>query len=998
MSTSQLDLFSAHPSTASPPDIPQSYLRPYQKSAVDATLEALATGKNPVIALPTGSGKSRCIAALCQSLPGRILVATHRKELLEQNSSELATILDGEHGVYSAGMGRRETDARIIFGGIQSIYRRMEELQAAGPFETIIVDEAHLVCLRGKEGIMYPQVFAACPGAQRVGLSVGGDSMVLIEGPEGIEFLSMKEFHEKVGGKENEFTEVKNYKIRSFDGEKFVWKSLKSILCHSPGNKRLFRVWMEKGRDLLLTEDHSVYKVIENGFKRVHGYNKPVAKLIEVRGENLAKGDFLLLEDSIETNLKINFFEISKYISSDKKWYVAGEFREWICKNIKTNKGYEKAWAARWLRFKGKYGSYVTNKEYISNLDLQKIGGKIYTEGARGVWTNTEIPVEAVSYILGFYIGDGWTNENRINFAVENKQLPDFLKKLSLLEPFTKFSIKIRKMKGNSVEVRLSNSILTDFFCGITNGGKAKTKRIPAQVFEFSNENIREFIQGMLDSDGSLSIRDTERRWYYTTTSKRLALDLCEILKRIGVVASLNKTRNPSRGGTIKGREIIGKLCPYVVHFSDYSLAGDNSGRKGRRFPFIMNGLNGLPVRILRITEEQTNKVYDFSIEDNQWQSFVASGVLVHNSATPYRLNDGPLWGAGPDTYFDTLAIDIGIRELTPEYLAPLRGILTAHDIDLTGVRVEAGEYVLSDMSQVACEERVVDGALNELLLLGKNRQHWLVFCIDVAHTELVTEKLRSRGISAGMIVGKTDDDERDETLEQFKSGNLRALVNCLVATTGFNIPSIDVVAMLRPTKSKSLVVQCIGRGSRKAPAKEDCLVLDFAGNIERHQPLDGALADLERSLERQAKDEAEEKKREAARKAREIRHDRKASLLDPFGNGIETRKTQAVLGLRYELEPSKKYPGKTNIVATYRLSGADKWCRAWICLEYPGGARWHAEQWFKRRGEPMPKTAQEGIRQLRHIPPPVSVVVDRSEKYPRIIMELFKIPGYEQV
>ena len=59
------------------------------------------------------------------------------------------------------------------------------------------------------------------------------------------------------------------------------------------------------------------------------------------------------------------------------------------------------------------------------------------------------------------------------------------------------------------------------------------------------------------------------------------------------------------------------------------------------------------------------------------------------------------------------------------------------------------------------------------------------------------------------------------------------------VLTTGFNAPAVDLIAMLRPTKSAGLYVQMAGRGTRLAPGKQNCLVLDFAGNVSRHGPID---------------------------------------------------------------------------------------------------------------------------------------------------------------
>ena len=63
-------------------------------------------------------------------------------------------------------------------------------------------------------------------------------------------------------------------------------------------------------------------------------------------------------------------------------------------------------------------------------------------------------------------------------------------------------------------------------------------------------------------------------------------------------------------------------------------------------------------------------------------------------------------------------------------------------------------------------------------------------------------------------------------------------MVNCDVLTTGFDAPNTDMIVMLRPTQSPGLYVQMMGRGMRIAEGKKDCLILDFAKNIERHGPI----------------------------------------------------------------------------------------------------------------------------------------------------------------
>ena len=123
-------------------------LRQYQQAALDSVYQHLRTrDDNPCVVIPTGGGKTPIIAQLCRDAVerwnGRVLVLAHVKELLEQSAETLRTIApDLQVGVYSAGLGRRDTKHSVIVAGIQSIYKRACELDA---FDLIIVDEAHLL-------------------------------------------------------------------------------------------------------------------------------------------------------------------------------------------------------------------------------------------------------------------------------------------------------------------------------------------------------------------------------------------------------------------------------------------------------------------------------------------------------------------------------------------------------------------------------------------------------------------------------------------------------------------------------------------------------------------------------------------------------------------------------------------------------------------------------------------------------------------------------------
>lgn len=124
-------------------------LRPYQRAAIDAIYDYFTrkTG-HPVIVIPTAGGKSLVMAAFIKEVleqwpDQRILIVTHVRELISQNFAELMrTWPEAPAGIYSAGLGKRELGARILFAGIQSIHRKAYGVQQA---DLVLVDEAHLI-------------------------------------------------------------------------------------------------------------------------------------------------------------------------------------------------------------------------------------------------------------------------------------------------------------------------------------------------------------------------------------------------------------------------------------------------------------------------------------------------------------------------------------------------------------------------------------------------------------------------------------------------------------------------------------------------------------------------------------------------------------------------------------------------------------------------------------------------------------------------------------
>ena len=210
-------------------------------------------------------------------------------------------------------------------------------------------------------------------------------------------------------------------------------------------------------------------------------------------------------------------------------------------------------------------------------------------------------------------------------------------------------------------------------------------------------------------------------------------------------------------------------------------------------------------------------------------------------TATPFRLGSGYIYGE-EDTIFDDMVYDLTSMEnfnklVEDGYLCPLRTKATNNEFDVTGIKTVGGDFDLKGMSNAFDRDGITKSCIKEIIKAGTNYKKWLIFAIDIDHAEHIAEALIRSGIPTGIVHSRMDFD-RDKMIRDFKDGVYKAIVNVNVLTTGFNDPEIDLIAMLRPTKSPIIHVQTIGRGLRIADGKDHCLILDFSGNTERLGPI----------------------------------------------------------------------------------------------------------------------------------------------------------------
>ena len=234
---------------------------------------------------------------------------------------------------------------------------------------------------------------------------------------------------------------------------------------------------------------------------------------------------------------------------------------------------------------------------------------------------------------------------------------------------------------------------------------------------------------------------------------------------------------------------------------------------------------------------------------------------IIGFTATPWRLGHGRITDEGgifTDTCFDITNMHAFNRLIAEGYIAPLIPKPTKTVLDLDGVHMRGGEYIASELQQAVDKEHITRAAIIEALDYRESRKSWLVFASGVEHAIHTADLLNEYGVRSVAIHSKMSQTERDEALKGLKRGYYQAAVNNNILTTGFDHPPIDLILGLRPTQSTVLWVQMLGRGTRPydpkkldlnkrdeyelaaafPEAKENCLVLDFAGNTRRLGPI----------------------------------------------------------------------------------------------------------------------------------------------------------------
>lgn len=295
-------------------------------------------------------------------------------------------------------------------------------------------------------------------------------------------------------------------------------------------------------------------------------------------------------------------------------------------------------------------------------------------------------------------------------------------------------------------------------------------------------------------------------------------------------------------------KSFFGHTSVIVASIQTLTSGGDGGGRMGKFDP------NDFAALIVDEAHHATSASY------RRFFQYCRSNPklkMLGVTATPDRADEEAL-----GQVFDSVAFDYEILDAIKDgWLVPVFQQMVNVDVDFSTIRTTAGDLNGADLAAIMEQEKNLHSIAGPTLEIVGNKRT-LVFTSSVKHAEMLSEIFnRHKPGSSAWVCGKTDPDDRMRINNDFHNDKIQILCNCGTHTEGFDSHGIAVVVMARPTKSRSLYAQMVGRATRPLPdvvdgcpnnssvrraaiarsAKPGCLVVDFVGNAGRHKLMTSA-------------------------------------------------------------------------------------------------------------------------------------------------------------
>jgi DNA repair protein RadD len=266
----------------------------------------------------------------------------------------------------------------------------------------------------------------------------------------------------------------------------------------------------------------------------------------------------------------------------------------------------------------------------------------------------------------------------------------------------------------------------------------------------------------------------------------------------------------------------------------------------------IIRRMNQLPDPSLIVFDETHH------IGASQWDALFQAYPRARKlglTATPWRLD-----GKGLGHWYSHMVLGPTVADLIGHgSLSPYR-LFAPSAPDLSGVGVTGGDFSKNALAQAMNKPKIVGDAIGHYKRLCDGKRA-VVFAAGIENSKQVAAQFRDAGISAEHVDGEMRPEDRDSAVARFERGETLILCNDSLFGEGFDVPAIEAVILLRPTKSLSLYLQMVGRALRPFPGKTEAIILDHAGNSHTHGLPDDerewSLEDRERKKKGEAADVA---------------------------------------------------------------------------------------------------------------------------------------------
>lgn len=211
-----------------------------------------------------------------------------------------------------------------------------------------------------------------------------------------------------------------------------------------------------------------------------------------------------------------------------------------------------------------------------------------------------------------------------------------------------------------------------------------------------------------------------------------------------------------------------------------------------------------------------------------QWQAIFDAfpeAKIVGLSATPWRLD-----GIGLGRWFGRMINGPTVAQLIEEGALSSYRLFAPHVPDVSDVGTQGGDLKRDELAEIMDKPSIVGCAVDHYQKLCPGKRA-VAFAVNIEHSRHIVQQFLLEGIPAEHVDGTMDTAARDAAIRRFITGETLVLSNCELFGEGFDVPAIEAVILLRPTKSLSLYLQQVGRALRPAPGKSHAIILDHAGN-----------------------------------------------------------------------------------------------------------------------------------------------------------------------